>query len=61
MRKVRRCARSAFTRPTTDAVVIAAGTGEGILIRTGVKPGSLEVERDRVAIARFLVARGYGE
>lgn len=46
---------------TTDAIVVAAGTGEGMLVRLGVRPMSLEVVRDRVAIARFLVQRGYAE
>lgn len=44
---------------TTDALVAAAGTGEGMLIRIGVRPGSLDVVTDRVEIARFLVHRGY--
>lgn len=44
---------------TTDAIVVAAGTGEGMLVRIGVKPRTLDVERDRTAIARFLVDRGY--
>lgn len=44
---------------STDAVVVASASGEGILIRTGVKPLTLEVVRDRGAIARFLVQRGY--
>lgn len=44
---------------TTDAVVVAAGSGEGLLIRIGARPQSLEVIHDRPAIARFLVLRGY--
>lgn len=45
---------------TTDAVVVAAGSGEGILIRIGARPMSIEIVQDRAAIARFLVLRGYG-
>jgi len=44
---------------TTDALVAAAGTGEGVLIRIGNRPFSLDVVSDRVTIARFLVQRGY--
>lgn len=44
---------------TTDAVVIAATTGHGILVRTGLKPYSLDVVRDAGAIATFLRERGY--
>lgn len=44
---------------STDAIVVASASGEGILARTGIKPLTLEVVRDRGAIARFLVQRGY--
>ena len=44
---------------TTDAVVVAASTGSGILVRTGLKPLSLEVIRDRETISTFLRERGY--
>lgn len=44
---------------TTDAVVIAAGTGSGLLVRTGLKPYSLDVIRDHETIAIFLRERGY--
>lgn len=44
---------------TTDSIVIAAATGEGVLIRIGVKPSTLDIVHDRVAIARFLLQRGY--
>jgi len=44
---------------TTDAVVFAAATGSGLLVRTGLKPYSLEVVRDREEIATFLRERGY--
>lgn len=46
---------------TTDSLVVAASSGEGMLIRLGVRPMTLEVVRDRVEIARFLVRRGYAE
>lgn len=44
---------------TTDAIVIAAKTGNGMLVRTGLAPNTLDVVRDRDAIAKFLVERGY--
>ncbi|MBC7842414.1 MAG: hypothetical protein H7099_08870 [Gemmatimonadaceae bacterium] len=44
---------------TTDAIVIATITGTGLLIRVGLKPGSVDVVSDQVAIAAFLVERGY--
>jgi hypothetical protein len=44
---------------TTDAVVFAAGTGAGLLVRTGLKPYSLDVIRDHETIATFLRERGY--
>ncbi len=44
---------------TTDAIVIAASTGEGLLVRTGLAPNTLDVVRDREVIARFLQDRGY--
>lgn len=44
---------------TTDAVVIAASTGEGILIRTGLAPYTLQVARDAETIAAFLRERAY--
>lgn len=44
---------------TTDAVVIAASTGAGLLVRTGLKPYSLQVERDATVISKFLRERGY--
>lgn len=54
-----RPASAAIVCTTTDAIVVAAGSGEGILIRIGARPMSLEVVQDRAAIARFLVLRGY--
>lgn len=50
---------AALVCTTTDAIVVAAPTGEGILIRIGARPLSLEVVQERAAIARFLVQRGY--
>lgn len=44
---------------TTDAVVIATASGVGMLIRTGLKPYSLEVVHDPVAVRTFLIERGY--
>jgi hypothetical protein len=44
---------------TTDAVVFATTTGEGLLVRLGVRPYSLDVVSDREEIGRFLVQRGY--
>ena len=54
-----RPATAAVVCTTTDAIVVASPSGEGILVRPGVKPLSIDVETDRVAIARFLVQRGY--
>lgn len=44
---------------TTDAFVIAASDGSGVLIRTGLRPGSVEVERNPEKVRAFLVDRGY--
>jgi hypothetical protein len=44
---------------TTDAIVIATTTGRGLLIRVGLKPGSVAVTQDADVIAAFLVERGY--
>lgn len=44
---------------TTDAIVIATGQGTGVLIRTGLKPYSLDVIRDAEVIATFLRERSY--
>lgn len=44
---------------TTDAIVIATTTGKGLLVRIGLKPGTVEVIHDQEAIAAFLVERGY--
>lgn len=54
-----RPASAAAVCATTDAIVVAAATGEGVLIRLGIKPLTLDVVRDRAAIARFLIERGY--
>lgn len=44
---------------TTDAIVVAATTGVGLLVRTGLKPYSLDVMRDAETISAFLRERGY--
>ncbi|MEQ1693951.1 MAG: hypothetical protein ABMA00_21860 [Gemmatimonas sp.] len=44
---------------TTDAVVVATAAGVGMLIRTGLKPYSLDVVHDPVAVREFLIERGY--
>lgn len=44
---------------TTDAVVVATTTGTGLLIRVGLKPGTIDVIRDQEQIAAFLLERGY--
>jgi hypothetical protein len=44
---------------TTDAFVVASAAGRGILIRTGLRPGSLEVERNPEKVRAFLLERGY--
>jgi hypothetical protein len=44
---------------TTDAIVIATTTGTGMLVRVGLKPGTLEVVHDQEVIAAFLLERGY--
>ncbi len=44
---------------TTDAIVVATTTGTGLLIRTGLKPYSLDVVRDAETISAFLRERGY--
>lgn len=44
---------------TTDAFVVAAADGSGVLFRTGLRPGSIEVERNPEKVRAFLVDRGY--
>ncbi len=44
---------------TTDGIVVAATTGSGLLVRTGLKPYSLDVVRDAETISAFLRERGY--
>ncbi len=46
---------------TTDAMVVATPAGSGLLVRTGVKPGTVDVIDDAAEIARFLRSRGYSE
>ncbi|MDB4907774.1 MAG: hypothetical protein JWO05_2558 [Gemmatimonadetes bacterium] len=44
---------------TTEAVVVAASTGTGLLLRVGIKPGTFECISDRHAIAAYVSERGY--
>lgn len=44
---------------TTDAIVIATTAGTGLLVRTGLKPYSLDVVKDPETISMFLLERGY--
>ena len=44
---------------TTDAVVVATAAGVGMLIRTGLKPYSIDVVHDPAAVREFLIERGY--
>lgn len=44
---------------TTDAFVVASTSGEGLLVRTGLKPESLDVIIDTEAVRAFLNERGY--
>ncbi|MCC6245873.1 MAG: hypothetical protein IT353_23775 [Gemmatimonadaceae bacterium] len=44
---------------TSDAFVVANLDGVGLLVRTGLKPYSLECERDAVKVRAFLIERGY--
>lgn len=44
---------------TTDAVVVASADGAGMLVRTGLKPYSLQVVRDPAEVRAFLRERGY--
>lgn len=44
---------------TSDAMVAATPSGVGLLIRTGLKPYSLDVVRDPAEVRKFLLERGY--
>ena len=44
---------------TTDAFVVASPSGEGLLVRSGLKPESVELVDDQAAVRSFLVDRGY--
>lgn len=44
---------------TTDAIVVASSAARGMLIRTGLRPGSIEVERNPDTVRAFLLERGY--
>jgi hypothetical protein len=46
---------------TTDAFVVASPSGDGVLLRTGLKPGSIEVVTNADEIRAFLLQRGYGQ
>jgi len=46
---------------TTDSAVVATPDGTGVLIRVGLRPGSLEVEQNPEKVRAFLVERGYGQ
>ena len=57
---LQRSAHAVAACSVDDAVVVAAGDGTGLLVRCGLRPGSLDVVDDRAAIARFLAERHYG-
>lgn len=44
---------------TTDSIVVATTTGTGLLLRVGLKPGTVDVISDQERIAAFLLERGY--
>lgn len=44
---------------TTDAFVAASTSGEGILVRSGLKPESVQVIADQDEVRKFLIERGY--
>ena len=44
---------------TSDALVVASKTGAGMLIRTGLKPYTLDVVREPEKVRTFLLERGY--
>lgn len=44
---------------TTDAFVVATASGLGLLVRTGLKPESVEVVSDSAKVRAFLWERGY--
>lgn len=44
---------------TTDAFVVASAGGEGILVRSGLKPESVQVVVDQTEVRNFLIERGY--
>lgn len=44
---------------TTDAIVVATTTGTGLLLRVGMKPGTVDVIADQERIQAFLLDRGY--
>ncbi|MEO7361857.1 MAG: hypothetical protein ABI120_16115 [Gemmatimonadaceae bacterium] len=44
---------------TTDAFVVGSANGEGILVRSGLKPESVQVVIDQHEVRKFLIERGY--
>ena len=44
---------------TSDALVVATAKGAGMLIRTGLKPYTLELVREPADVRKFLFDRGY--
>jgi hypothetical protein len=44
---------------TTDAFVVASTEGFGVMVRSGLKPESVEVTADQDKVRKFLVERGY--
>ena len=44
---------------TTDAFVVGSSSGEGILVRSGLKPESVQVVTDQTEVRKFLLERGY--
>ena len=57
---LQRTAHAVAACTVDDAVVVAATDGTGLLVRCGLRPGTLDVVADRTAIARFLAERHYG-
>ena len=44
---------------TTDSLVVASSSGDGLLVRTGLKPESVQVIADPDTVRAFLLERGY--
>jgi hypothetical protein len=58
---LQRTANAVAACSVDDAVVVAARDGTGLLVRCGLRPGTLDVVSDRATIARFLAERHYGD